>query len=174
MKLRKSKIFTGKVYSVPQHIVRLDKDYTHGWQVRYGGTKFFADHSNDGSGAAKALRLATDELKKRIARLPAPTHLKSVSMSNKKSGLPLGISGPAVRVRAGRRVPYYTFQVSFPMPHGPSTTKRVYIGTKNTMTAARTKAALAKAIALRAAQVRKVQRATTRAMRENAGVSARR
>lgn len=168
MKFRKSKIFTGKVFRVPQHVVRIDKLYTHGWQLRYGKSKFFADHSNDGSGAARALRLATEELKRRIATLPAPTRLKSESMSNKTSDLPLGISGPAARLRTGRKTPYYSFQVSMPIPGRRSTNKAVYIGTANTITKARIKAALAKAIALREAQVKKVKRASTKMKREAA------
>lgn len=168
MKFRKSKIFTGKLFKVPQHIVRIDKLYTHGWQLRYGKSKFFADHSNDGSGAARALRLATVELTKRIAKLPAPTRLKTDVMSNKRSDLPLGISGPAARLRTGRKTVYYSFQVSMPIPGRRSTNKAVYIGTANTITKARIKAALAKAIALRDAQVRKVQRASTKTKREQA------
>ncbi len=171
MKFRKSKIFTGKRFDVPQHIVRIDKDYTHGWQLRYGKSKFFADHSNDGSGAAEALRLATLELGKRIARLPAPTRLKTEAMQNKKSDLPVGVSGPSARLRAGRNVAYYNFQVSMPLPGGGSTTKTVYIGTGNTITKRRVSDALAKAIAMREAQVRKIKLASTRIKRQMAAAA---
>jgi len=165
MRIRKCRIFTGKRFDVPQHIVRIDKDYTHGWQLRYGKSKFFADHSNDGSGAARALQLATQELGKRIARLPAPTGLKKQAMPNKKSGLPVGVSGPIGRLRKGRNTPSYNFQVSIPLPGGGSTTRTVYIGTETTLTKRRIKEALTKAIAMRAAQVRRIQLASTREKR---------
>ena len=165
MKFRKRPIFTGEVFEVPQHIVRLDDKATHGWQLRYGESKFFADHSNDGSGAATALQEATEELAKRIKRLPAPTRLRTDVQANKKSSLPLGISGPIARLRPGRNTAYYNFQVSVPMPGGRATNKSIYIGTENTMTPVRIEEALVKAIALRESQVRKAQLAHTRAKR---------
>ena len=56
MKTRKVTIYSGKTFTVPQGIQRIDTTSTHGWQVRYAGTKLFSDHSNDGSGA-KAIAL---------------------------------------------------------------------------------------------------------------------
>jgi hypothetical protein len=171
MKYRKHKIFSGQTLNVPQHIVRLDDQHTHGWQLRYGKSKFFADHSNDGSGAAEALRLATEELAKRISRLPAPTRLRTDVMKNKKTDLPLGISGPIPRLRPGRLTPYYNFQVSIPIPGARSTNKNVYIGAENTMTPERIEQALAKAIALRDSHVRKKKLASTKSKREAAAAA---
>ena len=55
MKQRNVTIFSGKAFTVPQGIQRIDTASTHGWQVRYQGTKFFSDHSPDGSGAATSV-----------------------------------------------------------------------------------------------------------------------
>ncbi|MDP1098101.1 hypothetical protein Q6288_28910, partial [Klebsiella quasipneumoniae] len=76
MKTRSVVIFSGERFDVPQCIQRIDHLSTHGWQLRYGGTKLFSDHSQDGSGARKALALATKELLKRIATMPAPSRLR--------------------------------------------------------------------------------------------------
>ena len=66
LKFRKVTIFNGKVFKVPQCVQRIDVRSTHGWQLRYGGTKFFNDGSPDGSGAKASLAAATAELVKRI------------------------------------------------------------------------------------------------------------
>src|SRR5574343_45655 len=50
MKFRDVQIFSGQRFQVPQSIQRIDHKATHGWQLRYGGTKLYSDHSNDGSG----------------------------------------------------------------------------------------------------------------------------
>ena len=76
MNTRDVVIFSGERFVVPQCIQRIDHLSTHGWQLRYGGTKLFSDHSQDGSGARRALALATKELLKRIATLPAPSRLR--------------------------------------------------------------------------------------------------
>jgi hypothetical protein len=149
MKTRTVKIFTGQIFEVPQHIVRLDQAGTHGWQVRYGEWSYIADHSKDGSGAEKALEAAIVELKKRIANLPAPTRLRTVPLKNNTSDMPLGISGPVPRLRKGRRIPYYSFQVSVPVPYGSATNTSVYIGTETTITDERIAIALEKAIQIR-------------------------
>ena len=99
MKVRRVTIFSGEQFDVPQGIQRIDHRATHGWQLRYGGTKLYSDRSNDGSGAAASLQLATKELLKRIAALPAPSLLQRGPSTNKRSGLPPGITGPVVRTR---------------------------------------------------------------------------
>ena len=58
MKYREVVIFNGDKYTVPQNIQRIDHLATHGWQLRYGGTKLFSDHTTDGSGAAASLEAA--------------------------------------------------------------------------------------------------------------------
>jgi len=55
MNTRDVVIFSGERFVVPQCIQRIDHLSTHGWQLRYGGTKLYSDHSQDGSGARKAL-----------------------------------------------------------------------------------------------------------------------
>ena len=62
MKTRRVVIHTGERFEVPQGIQRIDHRATHGWQLRYGGTKLFSDGSPDGSGASEALAHATREL----------------------------------------------------------------------------------------------------------------
>ncbi|MCC7458835.1 MAG: hypothetical protein IT390_17810 [Nitrospira sp.] len=126
----------------------------------------FSDHSNDGSKARAALKLATEELLKRIARLPAPSGLRRGIASNKGSDLPVGISGPIVRTRPGRNTRDASFGVTLPRFGMKPTTRSVYIATENTYTIERYKAALAKAIGLRKAAERAYQAAATKAKRE--------
>jgi len=128
----------------------------------------FSDHSNDGSKARASLKLATAELIKRIAKLPAPSGLRRDIASNKGSKLPVGISGPIVRTRPGRNTRDASFGVTLPRFGLKPTTRSVYIATENTYTVARYKAALAKAIELRRAAERAYQMAATKAKREAA------
>jgi hypothetical protein len=128
----------------------------------------FSDHSNDGSGARQALRLATAELKKRIAKLDAPSGLRRGIGSNKSSNLPVGISGPIVRQRAGRNTRDASFGVSLPRFGQKPTTRNVYIATENTYTLEKYKRALTKAVAMRKAAERAYQIAATKAKREAA------
>lgn len=168
MKTRVVRIFTGATFRVPEHIQRIDSKHTHGWQLRYGKSKMFSDHSNDGSKARAALKLATAELIKRIARLPAPSGLRRDIASNKGSNLPVGISGPIVRTRPGRNTRDASFGVTLPRFGMKPTTRSVYIATENTYTLTRYKTALAKAIELRRAAERAYQLAATKAKRASA------
>jgi len=165
MKIRDVVIFTGERFEVPQGIQRIDHLATHGWQLRYGGTKLFSDHTPDGSGAPAALVKATKELLSRIAKLPAPSKLQTRPNENKSTDLPVGISGPIVRQRTGTRVRDCSLSVSLPR-YGDSPVRRsVYIGTENTYTVERYNAALAKAMELRRNAEASYQRAATRAKR---------
>jgi hypothetical protein len=128
----------------------------------------FSDHSNDGSKARASLKLATAELLKRIAKLPAPSGLRRDIASNKGSNLPVGISGPIVRTRPGRNTRDASFGVTLPRFGMKPTTRSVYIATENTYTLARYKAALAKAIELRKQAERAYQLAATKAKRASA------
>jgi hypothetical protein len=128
----------------------------------------FSDHSNDGSKARAALKLATAELIKRIAKLPAPSGLRRDIASNKGSNLPVGISGPIVRTRPGRNTRDASFGVTLPRFGMKPTTRSVYIATENTYTLSRYKTALAKAIELRRAAERAYQLAATKAKRAGA------
>ena len=166
MKFRETAIFTGHVFQVPERIQRIDTDNTHGWQLRYGDepTEFFADGTSDGSGAGGALDEATTELHKRIRRLPAPNGLKTEVATWKRSGLPLGISQQAKPRKKGGVLCYY-FQVSVPVVGGASTTKKVYIGTANTISEERITEKLAEALAMREKSVTLFETAKTREKR---------
>jgi hypothetical protein len=168
MRVRKTVIFNGDVHQVPQGIQRIDHRATHGWQLRYGGTLLFSDHSNDGSGAAVALQKATKELLKRIAALPAPSSLQRKPSANKKTALPVGISGPVLRRRGGGGASDASLSVLVPVfgqkPHRTT----IYIGTEKTYTVERFEAALARAVAMRSAAEEAYAIAATRAKRAQA------
>jgi hypothetical protein len=146
MKTRKAIIYNGKRFNVPQCIQRIDHRATHGWQLRYGGTKMFSDGV---AGAKDSLARATQELLARIARLPAPSLLQKQPNKNKTSDLPVGISGPIVRQRRGSKVRQASFSVSLPQVGAPTRSRSVYIGSETTYTIQRYERALEKAIQIR-------------------------
>jgi hypothetical protein len=166
MKTRDVVIFTGKRFKVPQGIQRIDHRATHGWQLRYGGTKLFSDGSADGSRAAASLKLATEELFKRIAKLPAPSKLQRTPNENKTTDLPVGISGPIVRLRPGAKVRECNLSVSLPRFGSTPRRSTIYIGNENTYTVERYKDALARAVELRQEAEEAYQRAATKAKRD--------
>lgn len=167
VKYRDVVIYTGERFTVPQGIQRIDHRATHGWQLRYGGsTKLFSDGAVDGSAAA-ALAKATKELLARIAKMPAPSKLQKEPSGNKSSDLPVGISGPVVRLRPGASVRDCSFSVSLPRWGESPRRSSVHIGTENTYSAERYHEALAKAIEMRRKAERAYERAATRAMRES-------
>lgn len=169
VKTRSVTLLSGHRFEVPQNIQRIDSKSTHGWQVRYGGTKFFSDGSSDGSGAEASLKLATKELLRRVATLPAPVKLKEATpLSNKGSTLPPGISGPIVKSRRGE--PFRSAVLSVVLPRFGSTPRirSVYIGTENTYTKQRFREALAKAIELRTEAVERYRTDATKARRQEA------
>jgi hypothetical protein len=168
MKTRDVVIFSGKKFKVPQGIQRIDHRATHGWQLRYGGTKLFSDGSQDGSGAAASLKLATEELFKRIAKLPAPSRLQTTPNENKTTDLPVGISGPIVRLRPGAKVRECNLSVSLPRFGAIPRRSTIYIGNENTYTAQRFQAALERAIRLRDQAEKTYRREATRAKRAGA------
>ena len=165
MKVRQITIFSGEQFEVPQGIQRIDHRATHGWQLRYAGTKLFSDHSNDGSGAAAALARATKELLKRIASMPAPSLLQRGPSVNKRSGLPSGITGPVVRVRRGGKTRDCSLMVLIPRFRLKPRRRTIYIGTENTYTIERYEAALEKAVAMLQQAEAAYELATTRAKR---------
>jgi hypothetical protein len=168
VKFRDVVIFSGQAFRVPQGIQRIDHRATHGWQLRYGGTKLFSDHSNDGSGAAASLEAARRELMRRIARLDAPTTLQQAPSANKRSDLPVGISGPVLRTRRNSSLRDASLSVSIPRFGDKPRRRNVYIGTENTYTPERFEAALAKAVAIRAEAEEAYRQAATRAKRAQA------
>lgn len=166
MKFRDVVIHTGERFTVPQGIQRIDHRTTHGWQLRYGGsTKLFSD-GNFGASAAASLERATKELRARIAKMPAASKLQKEPSGNKSTDLPVGISGPVVRLREGSSVRACSFSVSLPRWGETPQRSSVHIGTENTYSAERYHEALAKAIEMRRKAEVAYQRAATRAMRE--------
>ncbi|MCE2658913.1 MAG: hypothetical protein LW854_11815 [Rubrivivax sp.] len=149
MKTRDVVIFNGKRFKVPQCIQRIDHRYTHGWQVRYGGTKMFSDGTNDGTGAAASLEAATRELIRRITTMPTPSKLQPKPSASKESGLPVGVSGPLVRMRSGSSTRYASLQVLLPRFGEKPQNKNVYIGSESTYTKDRFQEALERAVAMR-------------------------
>lgn len=168
LKTREVTIFSGHRFAVPQNVQRIDTRSTHGWQVRYGGTKMFSDGTPDGSGAAASLDKATKELLNRILTLPAPTKLQLAPSANKSSKLPVGISGPVVRLRSGSVVQHCSIQVLLPQWGKPPRNRNIYIGSEATYTQKRFKAALAKAVELRKAAEEAYRLAETKARRSAA------
>lgn len=170
MRIRRVVIPSGQVFRVPQNIVRLDSGSTHGWQLRYGDSTgtMFSDFSQDGKGARAALRLAIEELGRRIGKLPAPISVRTEISASKQNDLPVGISGPTERRRSGKNIAEYYLQVSIPVAGSKSIGKSIYIGTENTYSEERFEAALAKAVVLRNSGVRKYKVAATREKRETA------
>ena len=149
MKTRHIVIHTGEQFEVPQGIQRIDHRATHGWQLRYGGTKLFSDGAAEGGSASASLAKATAELLSRIVKLPAPTMLQQQPTHNKTSDLPVGISGPIVRLRKGARVRYSSLSVLLPRFGEAGKRRNIYIGTENTYTIAKYHQAVEKAIQLR-------------------------
>lgn len=168
MKFRDVVIFSGHRFKVPQGIQRIDTRATHGWQVRYGGTKLYSDHTNDGSGAATSLQLAQKDLLRRIATLPAPSMLQKQPSGNKASGLPVGVSGPIVRQRAGSTVRSCSLSVLLPRYGQPPRCNSIYIGTENTYTIERFEAAVDRAVAMRREAELVYEQAATKARRAGA------
>jgi hypothetical protein len=166
MKTRDVVIFSGTKFKVPQNVQRIDTYSTHGWQVRYHGTKFFSDGTPDGSGAQKSLDRATKELLHRIATMPAPVTLKREPSPNKTTDLPPGISGPIVVNRSGALSA--VLQISIPRFGKDTQVKRLYLGTPNTYTKKKFKAALERAVEMRNEAQSQYEEDATRARRRAA------
>lgn len=165
MKTRNVTLANGESFKVPQGIQRLDSKGTRGWQVRYQGTKYFPDGE---PGPKKALEAATRELLRRIATLPAPVVLKRGPSAHKRSGLPAGISGPILQTKSDSGEQSAVLSVLLPRFGRVNQIKQIYIGTPNTYTKARYRAALAQAVDLRAESVAKYALDATRAKRKEA------
>jgi hypothetical protein len=165
MKTRDVTLASGAKYSVPQGIQRLDSGSTRGWQVRYGGTKYFADGT---AGPKKSFDAAIRELLRRIATLPAPVQLKTTRSPGKTSDLPVGISGPNVLNKGSGKQQVAVLSVALPRFGSTPETRDVHIGTPATYSEQRYRDALAKALELREHGVREYERAATEAMRAQA------
>jgi hypothetical protein len=150
MKTREVKIFSGHKFKVPACIQRIDTGYTHGWQLRFQGTKMFSDHTNDGSGAAISLEKATLELVRRMQGGESASSLQSAPSSNKSTKLPVGISGPIWGERPGRSVREARLGVLLPRFGAAPQRMTIYVGSQNTYSEERFKKALKVATELRA------------------------
>ena len=84
---------------------------------------------------------------------------------NKSTDLPVGISGPIVRLRSGAKVHDCSLSVSIPRFGQAPKRSSVYIGTENTYTVEKYQAALEKAILMRSKAEAVYQRAATKAKR---------
>lgn len=165
MKIREVTTALGELFSVPQGIQRLDSRSTKGWQVRYQGTKYFPDGE---SGAERALQGATRELMRRIATLPAPMTIRREPSPVKTSNLPAGISGPILINKSSSEAQSAVLSVLLPRFGKANSTKKVHIGTPNTYTKTRFRAALAKAIEIREESLAQYEAAATKAKRKAA------
>lgn len=164
MKTREVTLPTGETFTVPQGVQRLDSRSTRGWQVRYHGTKYFADGTE---GPRKSLDRAVRELFRRVATMPAPTPLKSAPSPRKTSTLPVGISGPIVLTKADNRQ-VAVLSVVVPRYGQPNEIREIHIGTPSTYTKAKYREALSKAVLVRQESVALYEQAATRAMRKAA------
>ena len=169
MQTRTVTIYTGVRIRVPEHIQRIDSHSTHGWQMRYGRpTLFFSDGQGSGNGPRPALKRAVDALRQRIADLPAPTGLQRGTSPNKQNDLPVGISGPILRQRAGRSVPECHFSVNLPRFGSKPLRRSVYIANQNTYSPERYTDALNAALDLRRKAEEQYQTDATAAKRREA------
>lgn len=165
MRTREVTLASGETFTVPQGIQRLDSKTTRGWQVRYQGTKYFADGQD---GPRRSLELATKELLRRIASMPAPVSLKRAPSPRKTSSLPVGISGPIVINKPGSERQAAVLSVLVPRFGQPNQVREIHIGTPATYTQARYRAALKKAVELRSESLARYEAAATRAKRKAA------
>ena len=165
MKTREVTLASGERFTVPQGVQRLDSKTTRGWQVRYHGTRYFPDGD---SGPHKSLQVATRELLRRIASMPAPVGIRREPSPSKGSDLPPGISGPIVESRRGGKIRAAVLSVLIPRFAATNLIKKVHIGTPNTYTQARFEAALEKAMKLRTSSIAKYEADATKARRRAA------
>jgi hypothetical protein len=157
MKNRSVKIYNGARFEVPRGLQRIDTRSTHGWQVRYQGTKFFSDGGPDKAHAQRSFATALKELALRMSTMPVPLSLKRGPSAHKSSDLPPGISGPIKRPRRGSEVHNVVLAVLLPQFGASPKLKSIYMGSENTYTQKRFKEALKKAKELRAATIEKYE-----------------
>jgi len=137
-------------FEVPRHIQRIDIDDegkagTHGWQVRWNGTKFFGDASNGKRDPTRALARAERHLRA-IYDGPKP-RLRDKEHKDKKHRTGLAGVQLAYRRRRNRNIAEVYLRVNPLSPGG--TPRSVYVGTENTVTQARLREALRRARAMR-------------------------
>jgi len=139
----------GDTFAVPTWIERIGNEKVHGWQLRFGEWKYFADGTSDGSGSAKALSRAIAELKVRVRSSEIPNRIKKQPQRTKSSDLPVGISGPVASPIKNSETLQHHLQVTIPRFGKSATTRKVYVGTDNTYSDERYDKAVAKARKIR-------------------------
>jgi hypothetical protein len=147
MKFRDVVIFNGTQFKVPQGIQRIDTRATHGWQVRYGGTKLFSDHTPDGSGASPRRWNAPSRNWLCAHRQDAGAVAAAEACPARTRPATCRWASPGRSCAAARRLGVRSCSLSVLLPrYGQSPRcSSVYIGTENTYTVERYQAALAKA-----------------------------
>lgn len=151
LKMRRVETAAGEVFDVPTYVVRIDSTWTHGWQVRHGEpSKFFADGAGATANATASLKRAVAELKRRMKVIGVKRRKVAQNYSYKGSNLPLGISGPIVRRRRGGTYLEAYLAVVVPVFGRKPKRAMVYIGNEATYSVGRFRAALKKALQIRA------------------------
>lgn len=112
------------MFSVPKHIVRLDGRGLAGWQVRWEGTKYFAD-SISGDAAA-----SLQEAMKYLGKVWKPVPKRTARKTSAGSGIGL--------IHDAKRDVWYA-EARHPRHEAP---KRFYVGTTSTFTDKKARAAL--------------------------------
>lgn len=109
----------GATIIVPRYIVRIDCRSTHGWQIRYAGSKFVSDYG----------RPPEESIKQAIAHLLSVFDEKKVVErgENKSKQVRTGVSGIQVCTDLNSRK--VVFRVFDPLTRK---SKKVHIGTLNT------------------------------------------
>jgi hypothetical protein len=163
MKSRQVTLYGGLTFQVPQGIQRIDSKSTHGWQVRYQGSKFFSDGPT--GHPQQSLINAMRELLNRLDSLPPPAVLNRGPSASKSTDLPSGISGPIVRERPGRPM-IAELSVLLPRLGRSALHKKIHIGSENTYTPDKYRAALAKGVAMRAEAIAQYERDADKARKQ--------
>ena len=147
---RKVRVRGFGTFMVPRHVQRIDiheenKAGTHGWQVRWDGTKFFSDAANGKRDPAGSLARSERYLRT-IYTGPRP-RLRETEHKDKKHRT--GIAGVqlAYRRRKDRQIAEVYLRVNPPRQGGAP--RSIYVGTENTITQLRMRLALKKARAMR-------------------------
>lgn len=165
--LRRVRVAGAGVFDVPTHIVRIDsskrRGATHGWQVRFKGTRMFSDGLYGGS-AQRSLRAAKEFLTRVFVPPASPfPPLRSREAAGRKR-VPLGVPGLSLRwaQKEKRNAKQLYIQVGVPVPvRGRKTLHRnvnIYVATDGTLTDGHLRRALQRAVDLRGRVDRLYQR----------------
>lgn len=138
------------VFTVPRHVVRIDIETgiraTHGWQVRYRGTKFFSDgiQADKSRTPKSALALAIAYL----ARIYVGQSVPMATSERASKGEKVRKAGVRICRRLNRR-DFEEVYVEVCHPQYGKAATRLYVGTANTATRDRLNAMLERAYVLR-------------------------